>query len=293
MNKYELNIYLFYLKMGLLDAVLAPIREVTSSLEKPINLVKKVFGEVVEFTEEVINMIEKMINDIEDLFNASEVEHIFLYPFKEAALKAIGSVEKIYELLKDLIPSASGYKEFILSPLKDAYSIARSSTKNLLDEGKKIIDSIDSKIYSGFSIVRNHFETVGATLETFPSELLTVSETIKRNFEIEVTKLFHVVPEFTGYIKNETDDLTHFVKNSVTTDVESFKNIEEGLKSRIASENSSIDFFIIISVVLFLAIIGGIFYITKSLVAVGALFLILIIAIFIYILSSIATYFLS
>jgi len=271
--------------MGLLDSILSPIKDVIKNLDPPLNLVMKVFGEVIKFTEEIINMIEGMIRDIEDMFNASKVESIFLYPFKEAALVAVGSVEKIFELLKDLIPSPNGYKEFILSPLEDAYSIAKKSTKALYDEGLKIIDYIEKKIYSNFSIVKNHFETVGATLDTFPSELLSIGEKIKRNFEIEVEKLFHIVPEFAGYVKNEADELSHRVENRITTSVESFKGVEDNLKARFLSEHYAIDFFLIIIFVLFLALLGGVYYVTRSMVAIGAILMILIIALFFYVIS--------
>lgn len=273
--------------MGILDSILGPIKDVINSLTKPVTLVKKVFGEVIDFTEETLNLIEGMIKDIENLANEHEIEGIFLYPFKDAGLKVVDSVEKIYDIIKDLKPSADGYTDLILLPLEDAYSVLKTNTKELLDKGKIILDEISVADTELISNVKNHFETMTLTLESFPQELKSLKTSIRRNFEIEEDNLFNIVPEIMANVKTEEIETEQKVTNMTQVDVESFKNVEESLKNRIANENAVLDFFYIFLFLFIIGIFFSLYFFTKSINAVKAVMFIFIFGFSMYLIHKI------
>lgn len=275
--------------MGLLSFIIAPIKDIISGLEKPVELVEKVFGIVVELIKETIQLIEKMIDDIISLFNYHKIEAIFLYPFKEAALVAVGSVEKMMTLLREFLPNPDNFKDDIYNAIDDAYQEILSTTKRLKNTGIKVLDELRDASYGEFETVKHRFESIGSTLDEFPQEINLMIIKVKDIFEIEKGKLFHVVPEFTNNLKSREIAASQKIKNIMTKDVSSFKDVEDSLKTRLANENSQIDFLMIFIFIGIIGLIGAVYYFTRSGVAVFSLILIFFICFIIYMAQSVLT----
>ena len=268
--------------MGLLDSILDPIKAVTRGLEAPVHLVEKVFGEVIKFVEETINLIEGMITEIENLFNASKIEKIFFYPFKESAVMALDSVEKIFNLLKDLIPTTEGFKDFLLEPINDVYESMGDVNQRLKDEASNIItdlENFDSKLISS---VENRFEIFLIKTEGFADDILTISKKIEREFKLETEKIIDVVPEFTGLVEKEILDNGHKVTKNFSTEVQSFKNIEQSIKTKLSNENFALDLIIVLLFLLVIFFLVGMYFLTNSFLTVIAVFFILFISVIIF-----------
>lgn len=273
--------------MGLLSVIIEPIKSIINGLEKPVELVKKVFGVVVDLIKETIQLIEQMIDDIISLFNYHKIESIFLYPFNEAALVAVGSIEKMMTLLREFLPNPDNYKDIIYNVIDDAYQDILETTKRLKDSGISVLDELKNASYGEFETVKHRFESIGAVLDEFPQEIDLMIIKVKDMFEIEKGKLFHVVPEFVNYAKAREITAERKIKNVMTTDISSFKDIEESIKTRLANENSQIDFLMIFVFVGIIGLIGAVYYFTNSMVAVFSLIVIFFICFVIYIAQSI------
>lgn len=272
--------------MSIFSKIIQPFKDIVNGFEKSAVFIEKIFGEVIEIVKETIDLIESMINEIENLFNASKVEKIFLYPFEEAAFVAVGSVQKIFDLLKDISPTADGMKDFIIQPIDDVYKIMKSSILKLEDEGKMIISKIEETDYKLISTVENKFESFGIIIAAFPDDLSEIGERIKSEFKIEKENLFETIPEFGGVVKKRYFETENFISTNINTDVQSFKNIEKNIKDRLESESKSVDNISIFIFILIIIVFGVIFYFTKSYMAVLSISIVLIISFLIYIFSS-------
>ena len=78
------------MKMGVFDDIVDPIKgafqSIVKGVEIPIHVIESLFGKVIHFTEELIHQFLSMIEDLRNLFNASNIEILFLAPFKNAAV---------------------------------------------------------------------------------------------------------------------------------------------------------------------------------------------------------------
>lgn len=273
--------------MGLLSVIIDPIKDIINGLEKPVQLVEKVFGVVVDLVKQTIQLIEQMIDDIISLFNYHKIESIFLYPFNEAALVAVGSVEKMMTLLKEFLPNPDNYKDDIYNAIDDVYKDILDTTKLLKKSGLAVLEELKNASYGEFETVKHRFESVGAILDEFPQEIDLMIMKVKDVFEIEKGKLFHIVPEFTNFVKAREITAQRKIKNVMTTNISGFKDIEDSLKTRLANENSQIDFLMIFVFVGIIGLIGGVYYFTKSTVAVFSLIVIFFICFIIYMAQSV------
>lgn len=268
--------------MGLLDTILFPFKELVKGAETA----GKIFGVVIEMTEDVIKLIIDMMTEIENLFNASKIESIFFGPFKTASREAFKGIIDIFHLLKDIAPSTEGIEDSMTEAIDNVYKNMKSSTKNLKDEAKKIALELENTSFHLISTVENKFESFETILESFPDDLKEIKDKIAREFKVEKEKLFNIVPEFSGSARNESINNQHQITNSITTDVQSFKNVEQSIKTKFKNESDNVDLiylFIVLSIIVFFACI---YYFTKSIKVVGVVFAILLISFLIYIIHN-------
>lgn len=277
--------------MGILDSILSPIRHVISGLESPVHAVEEVlsdaehvFGEVISFTEDLIREFRSMITDLESLFHASKVEKLFLSPFKEAAFLAVGSIEKLFDLMVEVSDiSADGVKDLIMDPVKDAYGFMKKSLEFFKDEMKNMIDDIEDAAAALKRGLLHEFKRIESVIELLPTELKIISRRIKEEFEVSIQKAGGEIFEFGEFAEREVKTAAGKVTKRGEATRDTFESIEKSVKNRLAAESAQVDFVAFAVIGLLLALVAGIFMVTQSwiVVKIVALFIVMFFVVFV------------
>jgi len=268
--------------MGILDDILSPVKDIINSLEKPVHVVEGIFGEIIKFTKEIIETLIEMIHEIESLFNKSEIETIFLAPFKDAALVAVGSVKLLLDLLAPFAPNTEGSKELIMAPIEDAYSLMKDSFNKVKDEVKIFISEIESESLELVTGTNSKFESFLIKVESIPSSIKQIADKLKDNFKVETGKIFDIESEYNPYTKTGNFITDKKIKQRLTTNVESYANVEEKISARIHNEHAALDTLYLVLFFVIVGMLGVIYYVTRSLLPIVVLLGIIIIAIILY-----------
>lgn len=255
--------------MGILDAIISPIKDVINSLEKPIKTTESIFGEVIDFTEDLIKEIRDMITELTMLFNASKVETLFLSPFKSAALEAIGSVEDLFKILADVSEvSTDGLKDELMTSINATYDHMRKSMFLFKDEMKSMIQQISDDEDTLKRGLYHEFRRIESAIEVIPMEISFLSKKVANEFKVEVNKAFGVIPEFGELAEKETKEVFMKVRRTGTTTRQTFENLEQSIHRRLENEMAQVDLFVILIILLIVFLIASIFFITKSMIVV-------------------------
>lgn len=259
--------------MGILSFIISPLEDIVKGLTTSVEEIGKIFGVLIQTVEGIITLIEGLINDIKSLFDTASIEEIFLSPFKSVILIAIDSVEKIFDLIKDDIPTFGGFKELIITPFKDVYGVIADFTSSLETEIEKIVSEI--KNYSGSigSYVLSDLKNLVTEIESIPSEMVQFGERLKNNITVETKKLIKVVPEMAIKVASAPESLAKSITTDISADVKSYKDVITSLENKFKNENLVVDFFILVIFMAIAAFIGGIFYITRSFSILSGIFM--------------------
>lgn len=263
--------------MGILDDIISPIKDVVDTLEKPVKVVENIFGVIIKITKEIVEMILNMVSEIENLFNASQIETIFLSPFKEAALSAVGSVKKLLDLLAPFAPNSEGASELITEPIKDAYLMLKNSMDKVSTEVKLIMERIESESLDLIEGTESKFDSFLLKVQNIPSSINEISNKLKGNFKVETGKIFEIPSSFNPVAKADAFTSQKKVGNNFSTNVESFDDVKEKITSRFKNEHSALDMMYALIFFVIVGIIGAVYYVTQSflpIIIIGGLIMI-------------------
>lgn len=269
--------------MGILDDILSPIRDIINGLEKPIATVERIFGEVINFTKQIIQSFIDMLDTLKDLFNASQVELMFLNPFKDAALTAVGSIEKLLAIASQAgVPTTDGLEDLIVGPIKLTYQAMRNNLGKMISTFGNLISEANARalaIPRGIASEFSRTKTMFASLEV---DLKGIGAKIANEFSVASTPIYSVIPDFEDLGNVVTSNISGFVTTTGTSVRDDFTSIEQSVHRRFENENASVDFFYIAIFIMIIAVVGGLFMATRSIIAVIAVLVIIIIAFVFY-----------
>jgi hypothetical protein len=275
--------------MGIFDDIVSPVKNaldnIVRGVEVPIDKVESIFGEVIRFTDQLVKDFLNMIEDLRTLFNATNVEIMFVSPFKEAALTAIGDVKKLYALIiQASAPLADGVKDDLMIPINAVYSRMRSGMRDMTMEIGKLLEGIEREGQRVSHNIYSDFNRVKASLEAFPIEISMLKNKIERQFKVVAEDAFNVLPDVPEMLEKEGANAFHAVKTSgqvISTDLTGF---ESALKRRFDNENAVLDFFYIVVLSAILVALVSVFMITKSISLIINIIIMILVAIILYIL---------
>lgn len=275
------------MKIGIFDDIVSPIKDalqaVVSGVEKPIRTVESIFGEVINFTKEFIQSVVNMIEDMRNLFNARQVETIFLYPFKEAALTALKDIETIYQLMISVgKPSIDGVEETLMAPIDAVYQGLRVSARAVLGSVNNIIVHIKEDLESAGHAIIGDFVRLKALIDSLPVEMKILGRKIRQELSVVGDDAFDMampIPEFGVKAGNFAFSEVRKTGTVVAAD---FSALESGIKRRFANEHAVLD-------LLYIAIIGGIiaalvtiFMVTHSIKVIVIILIMMVVSILIF-----------
>jgi hypothetical protein len=267
------------MKMGIFDDILGPLKDLIGSLTRPVKVIKKVLGEVVEFTEEIVESFEDMLATLRDLFNESHVETMFLSPFKDAAFTAISSIEKLLALAaKAGEPTTEGIEEILMAPILTSYTVMREALKLMGNAFESFITELNEKTISFPRGIHSEFSRVKSLIGSLPIEIKIVKSKIENEFRVKSNRAFAVLPDFPEVATTLGSNASGGVRSVGSRVAESFENIEHSIHQRLANENAVLDFFIIGIIILVIIVIASVFMITKSFIAIIAIIGIIVIS---------------
>lgn len=258
----------FIAKMGFIDDILGPIKEAISGVENVIEDVVKLFGEAVRFLENVIQTIKDVIEQIANLFNANKIEYMFIHPFKDAALTAIGDLDKLVsialkagglgkDILGDIIDGVEDGVKDVVTGLKEGMLMFEHATSRLLRDIVEGIENIGYDVYAGFDAI---FED----LKSFPSYLDDFGRKIEKLFEINAKKAYNTALEFDHTVERKVISTKHEITSTGDQVYESLDNFKNSIEARMKAESDSIDFLVILLLVLIVGAVIGVYMLTKS-----------------------------
>lgn len=259
--------------MGIFDDIVNPIKK---AIEKPIDVINKgveevehVFGEVVTFSEDLVKEFEQMIRDMEDLFKVKNVEMLFLDTFKNGAFTAISDIEKIATLMSAVSGiSTEGLGDDLKASIRDTYSFLKGKLAFMTSELETIMAKIEDDEQGIKRGIYHEFERVKSLAKLLPLEIKILSRKIAEEFKVEGGKAFAVIPEFGEFAEKEGKDAFQNVKKVGTATRESFENLEQSIRKRLAAESAQVDLLPLLIVGLIVLLIVGIFMLTKSWIVV-------------------------
>lgn len=269
--------------MGILSFILSPLEDIVKGLTAPVEAIGKIFGVLIKTVEGIIEMIEGLIKDIASLFDISSIEEIFMKPFKTVVLLAISSVEKLFDLIKDDVPTFGGYKDLIIAPFKEVYDVIGDFMASVKQDLEKI--ALEIKHYAG-DIGTEVFSEVRKLLihiESIPSHLLQITQKIKNSMSVESKRLISVVPEFTARVVSAPLSMAKHITTDISADVQKYDDVYQSLEKRFKNEHAIVDLFILLMVFALVAFTGGLFYITKSFTMVSSIIMIVVAAFLVFI----------
>lgn len=268
--------------MGILDGILSPIKDLISGLTHPIKTVENLFGETIEFTEDIVEGFIDMINEMENLFNASGMETLFIHPFEDAAMEAIGSIDKLFVLISSVSGiRADGLKDELMVPLKGAYDHMKSALSSFKEEMLALIEKIEDEEGELKRGLYHEFTRISSIIEVLPSEISVLSKRIEEGFKVEAGKAFAIIPEFGELAEKEGARAFGVVKRVGQTAEVDFEAFERDLQTRMKNESDNVDLYYLVAISLVIAIVASVFMLTHSIILVQ-----LIMAFFVLVLIS-------
>jgi len=262
---------------------MGPLKDLINGLEKPIQVVEKIFGEVIDMTEELIASIRNMISDMENLFNAHGVEIIFLYPFRDAALAAVKDVETLYRLISSVSsPVIDGVEDIIMTPIKATYSLMRTSMNDMLDTLEAIVTKIKNDMSVISHSIQGDFTRLKSLVDSIPVEITVFARKIQAELTVVGEDAFQILPEFADMAEKTGSTAFSAVKKAGTVVAADFTSLEASLKRRIDNESAVLDLFYLVIIGGILAVIIGIFMVTHSIKIIIILLVIFVISLFIF-----------
>jgi hypothetical protein len=270
-------------KMGILDDIVSPIKDAISDLTVPVKAAENLFGEVIDFTEDIINEIKNMINELENLFNASSVEVLFLNPFKDAALSAIGSIEKLFTLISSVSGiTADGLKDELMVPLQGAYDHMKSALSFFKDEMNSMITEIENGEEELKRGLYHEFTRIASAIEVLPSEISILAKRIERGFKVEAGKAFAIIPEFGEMAEKSGARAFATIKKTGEAAEVDFEEFEQNVKTRMKNESDNVDLYYLLALGLVVAVIAAVFMLTHSLILVQIIMAFIVIVLISY-----------
>lgn len=271
--------------MGFLDDILSPIKSAINTLEEPVKEVVKLFGEAAQFIEDLINTIKNVITQIENLFNESKIEYMFLHPFKEAALTAIGDLERLTSIALSAGGDAKNMVDDIMidietpiiavtQKLKDSFVDFETITATLI---KNIKDEVDNISYGIFT----EFDSLKADIEALPSYLDDFGRSIENMFEVRVKRAYKVGIEFDNAVERKVVSTTRDLRSDGEMIYKSLDSFKHSVETRLNAESKSLDLAILVVVALILGSIIGVYLLTKSISATLIVIVMLVVIILI------------
>jgi hypothetical protein len=272
--------------MGILDSIVSPIKSVISDLTVPVKSAERLFGEVINFTEDIIKAIKDMISEMESLFNASKVENLFVSPFKEAALVAVGSIDKLFKLMIDVSEiSTDGVKELLIDPIRDAYNFMTSSLGVFRNELGNMVNNIEDDLSSLRLGLYHEFRRIDTLVEQLKQETDVISRKIENEFRVEIRKASGDVYEFGTLAGKESENTFAKVRRTGEATRESFENLESSIKRRLAAESAQVDLLYFVLFAMIFLLIAGVFIITQSIIVIKIIIVALVIFFFVFALT--------
>lgn len=269
--------------MGFLDAVLKPIESAVSSVENAVSEVVKLFGEAARFLEDIIKQMLDVISRIKRMFNESKIEYLFLHPFEQAALVAIGDLEKLSSIvIKAGAPS--NILNDIEYPVRSVIEKSKTDLAFFEDAITRLIAGIKDDIEALGYDIHTEFDAIFNDISSIPSYLDDIKDSVANSFKVNESKAFNVITEFDNSIEAAILDAKAEVNVLGSKSTESLEGFRQSVVNRIESESSKLDLLIVIVVVLILGSIIGIYYITRSLTSTAIVAAIVIVIVLIVLL---------
>jgi hypothetical protein len=238
---------------------------VINGLEKPVEVVEKVFGEVIQITEEIIKSILNMIEEMRNLFNARGVETMFLNPFKEAALSALSSIDKLYQLIVSVgSPMLDGVETDIKTSINDVYASLRNDVSSVLSA----VNDIKTRVKEDFEAtgygIQEDFMRLKALTESMPVEISVLTRKVRQELRVVGEDAFSVplvVSEEAKKVGSHAFASVRKTGAAVRTD---FSQLEQKIHTRLENENAMLDLLCVVVVGAVIAAIVSIFFLTRS-----------------------------
>lgn len=274
--------------MGIFDDIVDPIKgafqSIVKGVEIPIHVVESLFGQVIHFTEELIHEFLNMIEDLRNLFNASNIETIFITPFKDAALDTVGDVRKLYALIVQAsAPVADGVKDDLMVPINAVYSTMKSGMMDMTSKLGDLLAKIEEEGQKVAHSIWSDFNRVKASLEAFPVELGILKRKIVEEFKAVTADAFGVLPDVPEMLEHAGASAFHVVKKRGEVIGADFTNFEASAKKRFENENAVIDLFYIVMIGAVLVALVSIFMITKSMALIMTIVIMILVALVLHV----------
>lgn len=270
-------------KIGIFDDIVAPLKGLINDIQKPVDAVESIFGEIVQVTEQFIQQIMSMIESMRNLFNAQGVEVIFLYPFKDAALSALSSIDKLYQLMISVgAPIIEGTESTIMDPIDAVYASMRTAASAVLVTVSNIVTQIKDDFESMGHVIQGDFARLKALIDSMPVEIRILGRKIREELQVIGEDAFSVAMEVPD-MSAKTGNLAFSSVRKVGTVVEAdFTSLEASLKRRFANENAALDLLYLVIICGIIAVIVGVFMITHSIRVVFVTLIVLIVCLLFY-----------
>lgn len=273
--------------MGIFEDIVSPVenafKSIVKGVEVPIHVIESIFGTVIKVTEEFITSVLNMIEDLRNLFNASNVEILFLSPFKDAALSVVGSVDKLYNLITQAsAPTAEGVKEELMVPINAVYSKMKSGMNDMVGKLGNLLTRLQTEGQRVMHSIMEDFHRIKALLETFPVEIGILKRKIASEIKVVGADAFSIVQDIPEMIERDGANAFHAVKKKGDVVGADFTNFESSLKRRFTNENAALDLFYLVLIGGIIAVFIAIFMVTKSIALIVNILVIVLIALVLY-----------
>lgn len=250
--------------MGILDDIIAPIKDAINDVENAFREVEKLFGEVVKFVENIIQTIKDLITELANLFSLSKIEYMFIHPFKEAALKALADIESLMQIaIKAGAPTGIG--EDLEYPIKLALGNSKEAMDDLKNVTKRMILNIKTEIGDIEFGIFSDYDSVLEKLETFPDDLDSFGRAIKNMLYVKTTRAYSIVPEFDSIVKQDLISTRTNISHSGLISIDPLTTLKNQVSERLESESSKLDILSLIVLTLIGSAIAAIYVLTKQL----------------------------
>lgn len=269
--------------MGIFGDIIAPVKDLINGLEKPIHTVESIFGTIINMTEQVISDIRDMITDMENLFNAHNIETMFLYPFKDAALAAVKDVDTLYKLISSVSsPVVDGVEDTLMVPIKATYAMMRSGMRLMLTTLGTVMTKMEHDLQDATHVIQGDFARLKAVVQSIPVEITILGRKIGQELKVVAEDAFSVLPEIPDMLEKAGNTAFSVVRKTGTIVETDFSAVESSIKKRFDNESAVMDLFYLVVIGGIIAILVSVFMATHSIKIVIIAIIMLIISFIIY-----------
>jgi hypothetical protein len=239
-----------------------------NGIQKPIKNVESILGQEIDLTDDIIKSIMEMIEEMRNLFNARKVEVMFLQPFKDAALTALSSIDKLYKLIistgTTIIDDA---KDTVMGPINDLYASLRSALNDVSTSAHDIIVYIEDKLGSTEHYIQGDFMRLKTITSAMKGEVGTLRAKIREELSVVGEDAFSIkmiVPDMASKAAHGARIASLSMKKVGTVVETDFSDIEASLKKRFINEHAALDMLYMVIIVCVIAMLVFVFAVTHS-----------------------------